>query len=714
MLIYWDRLRHFEKGPEPDDPICFGMRRFRAALDRAGIRSAVLRRDEFTGDESVRALVLTFAGFRSASTLPAESYQVRVRNQAIYLNASDRVGAMYGLLELAEVITLEGFDAINDRDGSPFLEKRGVKFNWPYESYGEGDPFLANQKTVLDIEFWRAYLDFLAENRYNLLSIWSMNPFEMMFRIPKYPQTTLYSDVELERFRSVFDFIFTHAKNRGISTYIITWNLRITPAIARGLGLPEQTAIPTSNRFRQGLRQYDPLIRDYFREAIKTLIRTYPNLTGLGTSNSEELIGSSEETEEWVTDTYLAAIQELHVPLPFIHRTNMSNGRIAQELFLDQYPGKDKLISWKYSNAHMYSHPHPQFEELWGAWKGIDVEKTKVIYTVRNDDFQTLRGADPAFIAEYIRGMKKSYVAGFYWGADGYVWARDFQHVPHTHMDWKYDFERHFLQFQTLGRLGYNPDLPHEHWVLVCRHRYGTPCGDLVLRGLELGVRTVCAVTRLHWVDYDFQWNPESLLTTFGFHTVQDFITTPSMPGSGTVSIQDTAKLICEGKSTDAEDARRVVAELSDFARELLVCASDLDAAIEPEYRGGDLACVLEDIRAWACLAQYYELKISAALHLAVYQLGGTEKEKDIAVEELTEAVGAWQELSAIWAGHYMPYQMGRVNQTFGYSYYLDDVRRDVELARRTRTLQELAEHPSALAEGGFERHPWALDLDTH
>ena len=714
MLIYWDRLRHFEKGPEPDDPICFGMRRFRAALDRAGIRSAVLRRDEFTGDESVRALVLTFAGFRSASTLPAESYQIRVRNQAIYLNASDRVGAMYGLLELAEVITLEGFDAINDRDGSPFLEKRGVKFNWPYESYGEGDPFLANQKTVLDIEFWRAYLDFLAENRYNLLSIWSMNPFEMMFRIPKYPQTTPYSDVELERFRSVFDFIFTHAKNRGISTYIITWNLRITPAIARGLGLPEQTAIPTSNRFRQGLRQYDPLIRDYFREAIKTLIRTYPNLTGLGTSNSEELIGSSEETEEWVTDTYLAAIQELHVPLPFIHRTNMSNGRIAQELFLDQYPGKDKLISWKYSNAHMYSHPHPQFEELWGAWKGIDVEKTKVIYTVRNDDFQTLRGADPAFIAEYIRGMKKSYVAGFYWGADGYVWARDFQHVPHTHMDWKYDFERHFLQFQTLGRLGYNPDLPHEHWVLVCRYRYGTPCGDLVLRGLELGVRTVCAVTRLHWVDYDFQWNPESLLTTFGFHTVQDFITTPSMPGSGTVSIQDTAKLVCEGKSTDAEDARRVIAELSDFARELLVCASDLDAAIEPEYRGGDLACVLEDIRAWACLAQYYELKISAALHLAVYQLGGTEKEKDIAVEELTEAVGAWQELSAIWAGHYMPYQMGRVNQTFGYSYYLDDVRRDVELARRTRTLQELAEHPSALAEGGFERHPWALDLDTH
>ena len=714
MLIYWDRLRHFEKGPEPDDPICFGMRRFRAALDKADIRSAVLRRDEFTGDESVRALVLTYAGFRAASTLPPESYQIRVRDQAIYLNASDRVGAMYGLLELAEIVTLEGYDAISDRDGTPFLEKRGIKFNWPYQPFGEGDPFRQNEETVLDIEFWRAYIDFLAENRYNLLSIWSMNPFEMMFRVPKYPEATPYSDVELERFRTVFDFIFTHAKNRGIATYLITWNLRITPAIARGLGLPEQTAVPASNRFRQGLRQQEPLIRDYFREAIKTLVRTYPNLTGLGTSNSEELIGNSEETEEWVADTYLAAVQELNVPLPFIHRTNMSNGRVAQKLFIEKYPGNDKLISWKYSNAHMYSHPRPQFEELWGAWRDMDVTKARVIYTVRNDDFQTLWGGDPAFIGEYIRGMKKSYVAGFYWGADGYVWAKDFQHVPHKHMDWKYDFERHFLEFQTLGRLGYDPDLPREHWVRVMRHRFGDACGELVLRGLETGTRTICAVSRLHWVDYDFQWHPESLLTTFGFHTVQHFIDTPAMPGSGTQSVMETAKRLHAGGEPEHEDAISVIREVQAYAQTLAETAEELDEAIEPEYRGGELACVLEDIRAWACLSRYYALKISAALYLAVYQLSEDESAKETAVEELEDAVPVWQRLSEIWAGHYMPYQMGRVNQTFGYSYYIDEVRRDVTLAKNMKTLRQLAAESSPLAEGGFESHPWALDLDTH
>ncbi len=163
-----------------------------------------------------------------------------------------------------------------------------------------------------------------------------------------------------------------------------------------------------------------------------------------------------------------------------------------------------------------------------------------------------------------------------------------------------------------------------------------------------------------------------------------------------------------------SEDARRVIEEVDGFAQALAVCAAALDAAIEPEYRGGDLACVLEDIRAWASLAQYYTLKISAALHLAVYQLSENEKEKEIAVCELEEAVEPWRTLAEIWAAHYMPYEMGRVNQTFGYSYYIDDVRRDIEIARRMKTLREQAAEHSVLAEGGFESRPWAIELNTH
>ena len=179
---------------------------------------------------------------------------------------------------------------------------------------------------------------------------------------------------------------------------------------------------------------------------------TYRDLTGLGTSCSEEMVGDGVERHEWVADTYLRGIREAGRDIPFIHRTNNGNGRLAKQIFMDRYPFKGKYISWKYSNAHMYSHPLPQFEKLWGAWDGAELDDVKIIYTVRNDDFHTLRWGDPEFIRQYLKGMKKPGVHGYYWGSDGYIWAEDFQHVPHGHKTWKYDFEKHWMEFALLDR----------------------------------------------------------------------------------------------------------------------------------------------------------------------------------------------------------------------------------------------------------------------
>jgi hypothetical protein len=57
---------------------------------------------------------------------------------------------------------------------------------------------------------------------------------------------------------------------------------------------------------------------------------------------------------------------------------------------------------------------------------------------------------------------------------------------------------------------------------------------------------------------------------------------------------------------------------------------------------------------------------------------------------------------------------MARVNRTFGYSYYTDEVHRDVEIAKRMRTDREMEENPSPLNEGGFERKPWAIEKDNN
>ena len=85
-------------------------------------------------------------------------------------------GVMYGGLELAEQIRLYGWDKVVAIKREPHFAMRGVKFNLPLDvrtpSYTDmSDSGQANIATVWDFEFWREYLDQLARDRYNYVSL---------------------------------------------------------------------------------------------------------------------------------------------------------------------------------------------------------------------------------------------------------------------------------------------------------------------------------------------------------------------------------------------------------------------------------------------------------------------------------------------------------------------------------------------------------------
>lgn len=616
---------------------------------------------------------------RPQKGVSAESFAIRRENNRICLDGGGDAGTMYGLFELAEAVRYHGVEQIPEGNWSPFLEKRGVKFNLPFQTYAEGDPFIKNRETVKKFAFWRDYIDFLARNRYNCLSLWSENPFEMMLELSKYPEASGVPAEERRRNRELFTKILAHARARGIQTYMITWNVRISPGIAKGLGLPWELGARDWDPRSIGLRQHAEVIKDYFREAIKTMIYTFPDLTGLGTSNSEEMVGTAKEREQWVVDTYLAALKEVGYPIPFIHRTNMSNGPVAQEMFLSQCKDADTYISWKYSNAHMYSHPKPQFEKLMHAWDGQDMNDVQVLYTVRNDDFHNLRGCDPVFLAEYFKGMKKPWVKGFYWGADCYIWAGEFQHAPNSHLQWEHAYQKHWMQFVMLGRLGYDPELPETVWTDMFTWRYGEN-GQSVYNGLTAGVRILCGVNRLFWINYDFQWHPESLLSTTGFKTVADFMEGEPMPGVGVIGLQEyvTAKLA--GKTPQGETPEDI---FSLMEKQIAVLEDSIRSVeSDPEAHAGELECILFDLMAWKALGRYYLCKFRAASDLLFYRQTAEEEYKRQAVALLEEGLSHWKELAEMGNRHYLPYTMPRVRKTFGWGLYTGEAARDIYLAK--------------------------------
>lgn len=691
MLLYYDR--RFET-------IAFGIKALKEALVREKIFFVEKFLSSFTGNSDGKAIIVSFEAQKVRKIpegIEAGGFEIFVDKNAIYVTGKDHSGAMTGLLDLAETIQLFGIEAVTSKMENPFMKMRGIKYNLPFEPYDNGDPFEKNIKTCLDKAYWEKFIDFLAMSRYNCLSLWSEHPYHLMFRLEKYPQTCPYSDVELEKFMDLFRFIFRHARNRGIDVYIITWNIRLTPFVAKGLSLPEAVGdmedrynaiydkfnhIPRNIEEFDAVRQHSEVVKDYIKECIKTLVTTYRDLKGIGTSCSEEMVGRAPIRQQWVAETYLEAIKESGRNIPFIHRTNASNGKITKELFIDKYPYEEKYISWKYSNAHMYSHPEPQFEKLWGAWDGMELDNVKVIYTVRNDDIHTLRWGNSEYISAYVKGMNKPYVQGYYWGADGYIWGDDFQHVDHKHKTWKYDFERHWYQFELLGRMGYNPDTPEVVWISKFKERYGEAWGVDIYYALKAASRIIPAVNRLFWINYDFESHPESLMTVFGFKTVLDVLEGKAMPGSGTLSIREFVEKADKGEDCEGETPEDIIKIISGSVDALRTLVSTLLDKIPCEYQDSDLGCTLEDLKAWAELGEYYFYKISAALKLAWFEATGDEKRRFEAVALLQKGLLAWEKLSAIWASHYLPYRMVRSKYMFGWSYYIDEVRKEIELAR--------------------------------
>ena len=669
MNIYYD---------ETDSCITFGVSKIIEALKCRGIMVLERRLQNLPSEIIVESIVISIEKKLSQENIiDAEGFAIKRRGQALYIISAASRGAMYGALDIAEQIQLYGIENIKEKTESPFLKMRGIKFNLPWEPYDTGEPITRNEPVCWDMNFWRQYIDMLAMNRYNCLTLWSRHPFHLMFRLEKYPETTYLSDTELEHNMRFFRELFGYARNRGIDTYIITWCVDIIPQVVKGLGLPPHFA---DYRTSHAVRQESEPIKDYFRECVKTLLLTYRELTGIGTSGSEEMVGDALVREKWVAETYLEGVKQSGRTVPFIHRTNQQSGKPIKDLFVGHYPGQT-YISWKYSNAHMYSYPKPIFDQLWGAWEGVNMDEVKVTYTVRNDDIHTLRWGDPEYVREYVINMKKPYVHGFYWGADGYIWGIDFQHEDKGHKRWKYDFEKHWYQFALWGRMSYNPDLPEETWQNHFHQKYGRSGEDLFY-GLKAASKIVPAVSQLFWLNYDFQWHPESCLSNSGYKTIKDFVNGSSMPGSGVLGIRDYVRAMLEGQTSDGKTPQDIISELERSSRSVMDIYERLKKQLRADEVDGELECILLDLQAWAFLGLYYREKFAAAVKLSEFHETSNAERKIEAIQSLEQARDWWIKLGNVWSQHYKPYLMTRTKMTFGWPLYIKQIEQDIEIAK--------------------------------
>ena len=425
-----------------------------------------------------------------------------------------------------------------------------------------------NIEVMWDINFWHSFIDDMAKDHLNMLSLWSLAPFPSLVNVPEYPKAGLndikktsapitlirslmgldmanpevlkelitVKTITLQQKIKFWQDVMQYADERGVSFYLYFWNIFTYGTEESGYGFTDKLT--------------DTKTKDYFRKATKALVSTYPLLKGIGITTGENMQkGTAKEKEGYLYDTYGQGINDalsLDTSRTFylIHRAHMSDIKLIKSVFTGLNRRCALDFSYKYSQAHVYSSTKPDYIKTDNVLD--DLGNSKFFFTVRDDDWYFLRGgSDPAFTRAYIKNMPTNNFNGFYLGPDGYIWGRQCISKNPKFND-QTIYNKRWYSFNLWGSLAYDPDIPDSFFINILKSHYPKINSKNLFKAWALASQVVPLVNRFHNSDcqLDFQWYPEACYSLFGFHSIDKFINTNPQSGEGLMSIKEYAAVI--------------------------------------------------------------------------------------------------------------------------------------------------------------------------
>jgi hypothetical protein len=107
----------------------------------------------------------------------------------------------------------------------------------------------------------------MADNRFNALTLWNLHPFPYMIRVKNFPEASRFSDSERAEWRKLYQAIFAMAKERGIETYVVNWNILVSREFASAHRLNGNNFWPNY----KGDGELSDLVKRYTRESVTDL-----------------------------------------------------------------------------------------------------------------------------------------------------------------------------------------------------------------------------------------------------------------------------------------------------------------------------------------------------------------------------------------------------------------------------------------------------------
>lgn len=631
-----------------------------------------------------------------------DGFLIKKEGDKIYIAGKTDRACLYGLFEIiGQIGDSYDFSKIENKMVNPPLPFRAVKINLPWSPYRPGPTNDLHIETCKDLKFWEAFLDMLVKNRFNAVSLWNNHPFPYMIKAKNYPKATPFNDEELEEWRTFYKTLFKMAKDRGLETYIINWNIVVSPEFAEAYGAKEYF-------------DRSELVKKYTRESVTQLINEYDDLTGIGITLADWMGNwgdekmTSKEREDWIRETFVEGMKNADRKVKFIHRAVLAGDPKLMREVIDyaDLPKKTNVeVKFNWSHGHStpklsLTHANDDGTIMRDFWDPKP-ENFFISWMVRNEDFFVLRWGEPDFIREHIKTNNFDYVQGYFIGSEGYIPAKDYSHIaPHPQKTWNYGFEKQWLFYHLWGRLIYNPDETDEVLAREISRRYKDINETAFLKAYSFASRVPLHIATFYKGTWDFTLYSEGFLSAWQYDFEDGkspFISLEEMIDHETLdkrylNIKDYCRLINNGDSIDNNLITPLV--LAQTVWDECNKSLDLIDSIGTQNDDPTFQSEIEDMKTWCYLGFYFANKIQAGVSLETYKLTQNIEEKEKALNFAEKCLDNWNKVVELTKDRYklMPYVIMEHPENlwpdfkgFHWKNYTKEVEADIEFIKNSK-----------------------------
>jgi len=646
--------------PVPHPPIDFAIGNLDAVVVKLGGKPV----HKTDGVDGAR-VVVQIAAPGSAAGVQKEGFQInRDASGNISVTAVDERGAMYGVLELAEQASMRSsIDAVPGGLHNPRIALRAVKWNMPWTPYRRHNALFQHKDAARDLAYWQRFLDTMALNRLNTLTLWGLHPWPLMAVSPTYPNASP-AEPEMTQWKQFWTSLFKMAHERAIDTYVLNWNVEVSAPFKANYNANSYSDVDDfTGNAAPGNTGAD--VATYTSEVVYQTIKDYPNLDGIGISLGDRMADiTSPQRMAWVRANIYSAVERAVADtghnIGFIQRAAFDLGgdpevRSAIEGLKTTGP---KWVELKFNTSHPYNTTQLLFVHSGGKGEAYYIPAPsayKVAWMMRNEDFHILRWGEPGFIRDHIAANGKDYVGGYFIGSETYIPVLDYFTKPgHPAVDWKYAFERQWLYYEEWGRLLYEPTTSDDVFRAGFDRRYGAGVGAKLFDAYQFASRVVLNVNIALSSTWDMTLYVEAMSQpqegAAGFVTADKLRTILPPSGMPFYQVQrfvadETAGALNPSLTTPLQLADRIDKDCDAAAPLLATISTASSASLDNE---------VDDAYAWVYLGRHFAAKLRAAVALERYlTTGNPANRKTEAVQAIDAAVTHWQALVTATSKHY-------------------------------------------------------------